>query len=134
MRVISDSDGRASLPSGDFSTRIIYSHSRHHYAAGSRKRGHLGPPTSHPLPPTSREGLWLDRLFGLPPCREGTIHLQTSPEFQLRLYGTAVSVTNQNTEWMAKFKRWLLVVMNALKSSRWCGVVVWKGGGCPLVA
>ncbi|GFV77584.1 hypothetical protein TNCV_1071131 [Trichonephila clavipes] len=44
------------------------------------------------------------RLFRVPPCREGTIHLQTSmpsPGFEPRLYGTAVSVTNHYAEWAA---------------------------------
>ncbi|GFY28078.1 putative DD41D transposase [Trichonephila clavipes] len=44
------------------------------------------------------------RLFRVPPCRVGTIHLQTSmssPGFELRPYVTAVSVANHYTGWAA---------------------------------
>ncbi|GFY24335.1 hypothetical protein TNCV_1013841 [Trichonephila clavipes] len=52
----------------------------------------LGPPTSLPLPPTTREDL---RLNG-----KGTIHLQTtisSPGFEPSPYGITVSVVNHYT-------------------------------------
>ncbi|GFS79774.1 hypothetical protein TNCV_749741 [Trichonephila clavipes] len=39
------------------------------------------PPTALTFPPTSRENLWLDGYLKVPPCREGTIHLQTSMSF-----------------------------------------------------
>ncbi|GFX82881.1 hypothetical protein TNCV_2958371 [Trichonephila clavipes] len=55
---------------------------------------------SHPLPPASREDLWLDGYLEYPPCHEGTIHLQTSmssPWFEPMPYGTAVSVANHYT-------------------------------------
>ncbi|GFY26381.1 hypothetical protein TNCV_25781 [Trichonephila clavipes] len=42
------------------------------------------------------------RLFKVPPCHEGTIHLQTSmssPGFESRLDGTAVSVDNLYAGW-----------------------------------
>ncbi|GFW41175.1 hypothetical protein TNCV_842151 [Trichonephila clavipes] len=42
------------------------------------------------------------RLFRVPPCREGTIHLQTSmssPGFEPSPYGTVVSVANHYTGW-----------------------------------
>ncbi|GFW52015.1 hypothetical protein TNCV_1189451 [Trichonephila clavipes] len=45
-----------------------------------------GYPTSHPLPPTSRENLRLDGCFRVPTCREGTIHLLG---LEPRTYGTA---------------------------------------------
>ncbi|GFW93755.1 hypothetical protein TNCV_4220361 [Trichonephila clavipes] len=41
-------------------------------------------------------------LFIVPPCREGTTHLQasmSSPEFEPRPYGTAVSFANHYTGW-----------------------------------
>ncbi|GFX09817.1 hypothetical protein TNCV_654161 [Trichonephila clavipes] len=44
------------------------------------------------------------KLFRIPSCREGTIHLQTSmpsPGFEPRPYGTAVSVTEYHTGWAA---------------------------------
>ncbi|GFX61573.1 hypothetical protein TNCV_2745481 [Trichonephila clavipes] len=40
------------------------------------------------------------QLFRVPPCRKGTIHLQTSmpsPGFEPSPYGTAVSITNYYT-------------------------------------
>ncbi|GFX09743.1 hypothetical protein TNCV_653421 [Trichonephila clavipes] len=40
------------------------------------------------------------RLFRVPPCHEGTMHLQTSmssPVFEPRPYGTAISVVNHYT-------------------------------------
>ncbi|GFV00228.1 hypothetical protein TNCV_3322791 [Trichonephila clavipes] len=45
-------------------------------------------------------GLAARQLFIVLPCREGTIHLQTSmssPGFEPRAYGTAVSVANHYT-------------------------------------
>ncbi|GFT01676.1 hypothetical protein TNCV_4205051 [Trichonephila clavipes] len=42
------------------------------------------------------------RLFKIPSCREGTIHLQTSmssPGFETSPNGTAVSVANHYTGW-----------------------------------
>ncbi|GFY02989.1 hypothetical protein TNCV_979941 [Trichonephila clavipes] len=50
-------------------------------------------------------GLVARRLFRVPPCRESTIHLQTSMPslgFKSRPYPTAVSVTNSYTGWMAR--------------------------------
>ncbi|GFX38533.1 hypothetical protein TNCV_3206011 [Trichonephila clavipes] len=44
-----------------------------------------GSPTSLPLPPTSREALWLDGYLEYPsPHREGTMHLQPSAFFRIR--------------------------------------------------
>ncbi|GFU88869.1 hypothetical protein TNCV_4445441 [Trichonephila clavipes] len=51
-------------------------------------------PPPHPATNFTR-GLVARRLFRVPPCYEGTIHLQTSmssPGFESRPYGTAVSV------------------------------------------
>ncbi|GFV52935.1 ATP-dependent DNA helicase [Trichonephila clavipes] len=59
--------------------------------------GGQSPPTSLPLPPASREDLRLDGYLEYPPCREGSIHLQTSmssPGFEPSPYGAAVSVAN----------------------------------------
>ncbi|GFV60420.1 hypothetical protein TNCV_3470551 [Trichonephila clavipes] len=42
------------------------------------------------------------RLFRVPPCRKGSIHLQTSmssPGFEPSPYGIAVSVANHYTGW-----------------------------------
>ncbi|GFU62000.1 hypothetical protein TNCV_4022821 [Trichonephila clavipes] len=47
-------------------------------------------------------GLAARRIFKVPPCREGTIHLQTSlssPGFKQSPNGTAVSVPNHYTGW-----------------------------------
>ncbi|GFX97361.1 hypothetical protein TNCV_1077321 [Trichonephila clavipes] len=58
---------------------------------------HLSSPSTNP---TRR--LAARRLFIVPPCREGTIHLQTSitsPGFELRPYGTAISITNYYNVW-----------------------------------
>ncbi|GFU03314.1 hypothetical protein TNCV_3338331 [Trichonephila clavipes] len=47
-------------------------------------------------------GLAARRLFKVPPCREGTIHLQTSmssPRFEPSPNGTAVTVANHYTGW-----------------------------------
>ncbi|GFW77127.1 hypothetical protein TNCV_2725571 [Trichonephila clavipes] len=65
-------------------------------------RGHPGSeqvsPTSLPFPPTSR--LAARQLFRVPPCREGTIYLETSMSslvFKPRPYVPTVSVTNHYT-------------------------------------
>ncbi|GFU33152.1 hypothetical protein TNCV_4156691 [Trichonephila clavipes] len=50
-------------------------------------------------------GLAVRRLFRVPPCRKGTIHLQTSmssPGFEPSSYGTAVSVANHYTGWATR--------------------------------
>ncbi|GFW83933.1 hypothetical protein TNCV_857151 [Trichonephila clavipes] len=47
-------------------------------------------------------GLVARLLFKVPPCPKGTIHLQrsmSSPRFEHRLNGIAVSVTNHYTGW-----------------------------------
>ncbi|GFX92922.1 hypothetical protein TNCV_914721 [Trichonephila clavipes] len=47
------------------------------------------------------------RLFKVPPCREGTIHLQTSmssAKFEPRSFGTAVSVANHYTGWATQYR------------------------------
>ncbi|GFX21201.1 uncharacterized protein TNCV_4367801 [Trichonephila clavipes] len=57
--------------------------------------GGQGPPTN------LTRGLAARRLFKVPPCREGTIHLQTSmssPGLEPSPNGTAVSVANHYTE------------------------------------
>ncbi|GFY08118.1 hypothetical protein TNCV_1355321 [Trichonephila clavipes] len=51
-----------------------------------------------PLFPSTHHtrGLAARRLFRVPPCRKGTIHLQTSmssPGFEPSTYGTAASLT-----------------------------------------
>ncbi|GFU44289.1 hypothetical protein TNCV_3041301 [Trichonephila clavipes] len=51
------------------------------------------------------KGLAARWLFRVPPCLEGTIHLQTSmpsPGFEPKPYGTAVSVTNHYTRQAAQ--------------------------------
>ncbi|GFW80598.1 hypothetical protein TNCV_3234501 [Trichonephila clavipes] len=54
-------------------------------------------------PPTHlTRGLAARRLFRIPPCCKGTINLQTSissPGFEPRPYGTAVSVANHYIGW-----------------------------------
>ncbi|GFX46195.1 hypothetical protein TNCV_2298441 [Trichonephila clavipes] len=53
------------------------------------------------------KGLVARRLFRVPPCRKGTIHLQTSmssPGFEPSPYGTAVSVANHYTGWDGYFQ------------------------------
>ncbi|GFU00745.1 hypothetical protein TNCV_4818991 [Trichonephila clavipes] len=58
---------------------------------------HLSSPSTNLM-----RGLEARRLFRVPPCREGTIHLQTSmpsPGFEARPYGTAISVANHYTGW-----------------------------------
>ncbi|GFT42340.1 hypothetical protein TNCV_1786361 [Trichonephila clavipes] len=67
-----------------------------HPGGGSRV-SHLSSPATN-----LTSGLAARRLFRVPPCREGTIHLQismSSPGFEPRAYGTAVNVTNHFT-WM----------------------------------
>ncbi|GFT77698.1 hypothetical protein TNCV_4245651 [Trichonephila clavipes] len=59
-----------------------------------------GLPPLIPLPPTSREDLQLDGYLKHPPCREGTVLLQTSmppPGFEPRPNGTDVSDANHYT-------------------------------------
>ncbi|GFV65518.1 hypothetical protein TNCV_1737551 [Trichonephila clavipes] len=58
---------------------------------------HLSSPSTN-----HTRGLATRRLFSVPPCRAGTIHLQTtmsSPGFEPSPYGTAVSVANHYTGW-----------------------------------
>ncbi|GFW43584.1 hypothetical protein TNCV_4769361 [Trichonephila clavipes] len=60
--------------------------------------GHLSIPSTNPT-----RGLAARRLFRVPPCREGTIHLQTSmssPGFKPSPNGTAVSIPNHSTGWV----------------------------------
>ncbi|GFX35466.1 hypothetical protein TNCV_102731 [Trichonephila clavipes] len=62
---------------------------------------HLSSPSTN-----HARGLAARRLFRVPPCREGTIHLQTpmsSPGFESRSYGIAVSVANHYTGWATPF-------------------------------
>ncbi|GFV52740.1 hypothetical protein TNCV_2874111 [Trichonephila clavipes] len=61
------------------------------------------PPTSLLLPPTTRKGLAVRWLLGVPPCHKSTIHLQTSmssPGFEPSPYGTTVSVANHYAGWV----------------------------------
>ncbi|GFV29391.1 hypothetical protein TNCV_438101 [Trichonephila clavipes] len=61
---------------------------------------HLSTPSTN-----HTRGLAARRLFRVPPCCKGIIHLQTSmstPEFKPSLYGTAVSVANHYTGWATK--------------------------------
>ncbi|GFX46373.1 hypothetical protein TNCV_238351 [Trichonephila clavipes] len=49
-----------------------------------------------------KRALGTRRLFRVPLCRKGTIHLQasmSSPGFEPSPYGTAVSVTHHKTGW-----------------------------------
>ncbi|GFW49691.1 hypothetical protein TNCV_357941 [Trichonephila clavipes] len=64
--------------------------------------GSQGPPTSTPSTNHTRvlAARW---LFRAPPCRKGTIHLQTSmpsPGFELGPYGTPVGIANYFTSWV----------------------------------
>ncbi|GFX78321.1 hypothetical protein TNCV_5136681 [Trichonephila clavipes] len=71
-----------------------------HFIFTEYPRSGQGHPTSLPLPPTSQEDLWLDGYLKYPPCRGGTIHLQTSMTslgFKPSPDGTAVSVANHYT-------------------------------------
>ncbi|GFY36762.1 hypothetical protein TNCV_2567241 [Trichonephila clavipes] len=64
-------------------------------------KGWSGPPTNF------TRGLVVRRLFRVPPCHEGPIHLQTSmpsPGFEPSLYGVVVSVTSYYTGWAADKK------------------------------
>ncbi|GFU93772.1 hypothetical protein TNCV_1659971 [Trichonephila clavipes] len=64
---------------------------------GEHPGGGQGPSTN------LTRGLAAGRLFKVPPCREGTIHLQTSmssPRFEASSNGTAVSFTNHYTGWV----------------------------------
>ncbi|GFT59560.1 DEP domain-containing protein 1A [Trichonephila clavipes] len=61
---------------------------------GEDPRGGQGPSTN------LTRGFAARRLFKMPPCRAGTMHLQTpmpSPGFEPMPYGTAVNVTNHCT-------------------------------------
>ncbi|GFU76904.1 hypothetical protein TNCV_4520601 [Trichonephila clavipes] len=52
-------------------------------------------------------GLVARQLFRVPPCRKGTIHLQTSmsyPGFEPSPHGTTVSFANHNTDWATRVK------------------------------
>ncbi|GFY36818.1 hypothetical protein TNCV_2567801 [Trichonephila clavipes] len=63
----------------------------------------LGGARSLPLPPTTRK----EFLFRVPPCRKGTMHLQTSmssPGFEPSPYGIAVRVANHYTSWATFFQ------------------------------
>ncbi|GFS90788.1 hypothetical protein TNCV_1003781 [Trichonephila clavipes] len=65
-----------------------------------------GDPTSLSRPSTSREDLRLSTAGLSTTCRKGTIHLQTymsSPGFQPRPYGRAVSVVDHYTRWVTSF-------------------------------
>ncbi|GFW99074.1 hypothetical protein TNCV_3008441 [Trichonephila clavipes] len=56
------------------------------------------------LPTNLTKGLAARRLFRVPKCHTSTMHLQTStpsPGFEPRPYGTAVSITNNYTGWVA---------------------------------
>ncbi|GFS83762.1 hypothetical protein TNCV_610961 [Trichonephila clavipes] len=69
---------------------------------GEHPGGGQGPPTSLPLPSTSRQDLWLDGYLEYPPCRKGTIISQTpmsSHGFKPKPSGTVVSVTSYYTGW-----------------------------------
>ncbi|GFV55715.1 hypothetical protein TNCV_755151 [Trichonephila clavipes] len=62
------------------------------------------PGTTHLSIPSNNHtrGLAARRLFRVPPCRKGTIHLQSSmssPGFEPNPYGTAVSDTDHYTGW-----------------------------------
>ncbi|GFU52965.1 hypothetical protein TNCV_1142571 [Trichonephila clavipes] len=73
---------------------------------GENPGGGQGPPTSLPLPPTTREDLRLDGYLEYPPAAKGTIHLQTSmssPGFEPSPYGTTVSIANHSTGWETCF-------------------------------
>ncbi|GFU52162.1 transposable element Tcb2 transposase [Trichonephila clavipes] len=67
-----------------------------------------GPGASHLSSPSTnlRRRLAVRMLFRVPPCRKGTIHLQTSmssPGFEPSPYGTAVSVANHYTGWATPY-------------------------------
>ncbi|GFT05267.1 hypothetical protein TNCV_123031 [Trichonephila clavipes] len=65
------------------------------HSGGGKRPPHLSSPSIN-----LTRGLAARRLFRVPPCHAGTIHLQTSmssPGFEPSLYGTAVSVANHNT-------------------------------------
>ncbi|GFT74059.1 hypothetical protein TNCV_3707911 [Trichonephila clavipes] len=76
---------------------------------GGNPGGIQGPSTNH------TRGLVARRLLRVPPCRKGTIHLQTSlpsPGFEPSPYGTAVSVANHYTGWVTErsVERWATVL------------------------
>ncbi|GFS55560.1 hypothetical protein TNCV_1627751 [Trichonephila clavipes] len=71
------------------------------------RKNTLGMVRGFPLSSSSTNltrGLAVRWLFRVLPCRKGTIHLQTSsssPGFESRPYGTAISFTNHYTGWAA---------------------------------
>ncbi|GFV55143.1 uncharacterized protein TNCV_2623641 [Trichonephila clavipes] len=87
-------------------------------------------------PPTNlTSGLAARRLFKVPPCREGTIHLQTSMSstgFERSPNGTAVSVANHYTGWATQqhstelcakgrsLVRYLTRILIPYGSDQWC--------------
>ncbi|GFV83325.1 hypothetical protein TNCV_1900511 [Trichonephila clavipes] len=61
---------------------------------------HLSSPSTN-----HTRGLVARRLFRVPPCRKGSIHLQTSmssPGFEPSPYTTAVSVANHYSGWVTR--------------------------------
>ncbi|GFW81741.1 hypothetical protein TNCV_2884151 [Trichonephila clavipes] len=92
---------------------------------GGSGASHLSSPTTN-----LTRGLSACRLFKVPPCREGTMHLQTSvssPGFEPRPYGTAVSIANHYTWWATEWAmktyrvqrgRYTLNLYRGSKSSR----------------
>ncbi|GFW47831.1 hypothetical protein TNCV_251601 [Trichonephila clavipes] len=69
--------------------------------------GGKGLPLSSPSTNHTR-GLAARRLFRVPPCRKGTIHLQasmSSPGFESSPYGITVSVANHYAGWATYFCR-----------------------------
>ncbi|GFU08724.1 transmembrane protein KIAA1109 [Trichonephila clavipes] len=73
--------------------------SQHQENKGEHPKSSQGPPTN------LMRGLVARPLFKVPPCRKGTIHLQTSmssPGFEPSPNGTAVSVANHYTGWATK--------------------------------
>ncbi|GFY07437.1 uncharacterized protein TNCV_5086221 [Trichonephila clavipes] len=103
----------------EITKKLIQSMPRRLEAEGENPGGGQGPSTNH------TRGLAARRLFRVPPCRKGTIHLQTSmssPGFEPSLYGIAVSVANHYTGWVTRLylKEWnksfsLLVIKTLLK-------------------
>ncbi|GFS89531.1 hypothetical protein TNCV_1810271 [Trichonephila clavipes] len=76
------------------------------YSLLTQRENILGVVRGHPpLFPFHQPHEWLDAarwLFKVPPCREGTMHLQTSmssPGFEPSPNDTAVSVANHYTKW-----------------------------------
>ncbi|GFU08379.1 hypothetical protein TNCV_4963001 [Trichonephila clavipes] len=81
----------------------VVSLSREHHAGDGRKPWEWSGTFNIPSPSTNHtRGLAARRLFIVPPCRKGTIHLQTSmssPGFEPSPYGIAVSVANRYAGW-----------------------------------